>query len=87
MLQSEIFQLLETLEEIISTRLKAIQGKGQTVTGDLISASISGKPLPAEVLESMQWFGDLSDLRRRQEDEKKRITHAIMELRRQAGKR
>jgi hypothetical protein len=48
---------------------------------------VSDKPLPAEVLEGMRWFGHLKDLIRRKEEEKEQITREILNLKRKRKKR
>ncbi len=82
-LQSEIFRLLEEREEMIAKALQIVDvSKGPL---SLMEASI--KPLPAEVLEGMRWFGHLKDLIRRKEEEKEQITREILKLKRKRKKR
>jgi ppGpp synthetase/RelA/SpoT-type nucleotidyltranferase len=76
-LQSETFRLLEEIERIIAEGMRTSQPRETLLR---LSELASGKPLPAEVIEGLRWFGHLKDLIRRKEEEKEEITREILKL-------
>ena len=77
--ESEIFALLEESEGLVAAGLNIVRERAGPIR---LSDFVSGKPLPTEVIELMNWYGNLQDLIRRKEKKKKEIMREILKLKR-----